>query len=130
MLELALLGIFAALLIVWAASSLVALLVAAPIALVVIVGQYMGLNWWQALIAGVVAWAIGFQLVDAFYRRDFSRKHEQMRLPGDLVGRQIEVEGRLVEILGSAGRKIIVRNPTELKGRRIDPHLVRSKIVP
>lgn len=128
MIELALLIIFVALLIVWAASSLVALALAIPVALIIIYGGALGLNWWQSLLTALVTWGLVYNLVESFYGWHFRRHYDQLQLPADIVGREIEVEGRLVTILGSIGRKVVVRNKKELRSRRIDPNFVRTKI--
>ncbi|KKK50783.1 hypothetical protein LCGC14_3121580, partial [marine sediment metagenome] len=51
-----------------------------------------------------------------------------LNLPIDALGQEIEVEGKLVKIIGSSGHKIVVRKKSELFGRRLDCRLVRTKL--
>ncbi len=110
------------------ASTIVAAVFIIPIVLFIVVGQVFGLNWWQSLLVALVAFGIVSAQVDLYFARHFRRNAEKLNLPIDALGQEIEVEGKLVKIIGSSGRKIVVQHKKELFGRRIDCRLVRTKL--
>ncbi len=112
----------------WIASTIVAAVFIIPIVLFIVVGQVFGLNWWQSLLVALVSFGIVNAYVEAYYARHFRRHAEKLNLPIDALGQEIEVEGKLVKIIGSSGHKIVVRNKYELFGRRLDYRLVRTKL--
>ena len=110
------------------ASTIVAAVFIIPIVLFIVVGQVFGLNWWQSLLVALAAFGIISAQVEMYYARHFRRHAEKLQIPIDALGQEIEVEGRLVKIIGSSGRKIVVQHKKELFGRRIDCRLVRTKL--
>ena len=112
----------------WIASTIVAAVFIIPIVLFIVVGQVFGLNWWQSLLVAGVAFGIVSVEVDSYYERHFRRNAEKLHLPIDALGQEIEVEGKLVKIIGSSGRKIVVKKGNDLFGRRLDCRLVRTKL--
>ena len=112
----------------WIASAIVAAVFLIPIVLFIAVGQVFGLNWWQSLLVAGVAFGIVSVEVEAYYARHFRRNAEKLNLPIDALGQEIEVEGKLVKIIGSSGRKIVVKKGNDFFGRRLDCRLVRTKL--
>ena len=112
----------------WIVSAIFTAIFIVPIVLFIAYGQMFGLNWWQSLLAAFVSFAIFTVFIEKYYAWHFRRHAEKLHLSTDVLGQEIEVEGKLVKIIGSSGRKIVVKNRSELFGRRLDYRFVRTKL--
>ena len=110
------------------ASTFVAVVFAVPVILFIVAGQAFGLNWWQSLIVAGIGYGVVSVQIEQYYNRHFKRHAEEMGLSTEVLGQEIEVEGKLVKIIGSSGRKIVVQNRKDFFARHLDPRFVHNKL--
>ena len=121
--ELIIIFVIVVILAIWIGAALAAFVFLLPIFIL----MAMGLNWWQSLLAAVFILALANGAAEYRYARHFKKHRAEFGLPADFIGRQIEIEGKLVKILGTAGTKVMISNKDSLFGRKIDMHLARTK---
>ena len=127
MIEIALLILAFFVIVFWIGATIAALPFAILIVLVWVIGNALGLAWWQTLLAALLT--VGALMVIVEKKRESRFKNHAHRFglsPGDL-GRQVEIEGKIHTIKGMAGDKILA----EARGafaKKIDPALIVQKL--
>lgn len=104
-----------------------AVIILVPVLVSISLGDMMGLNWWQSLLAAFLTLAVAIVIEERYYAWHFKKHAAELGLPSDFIGWQIEIEGKIATILGSSGKKIMIRKKDAFFARRIDPHLARVK---
>lgn len=127
MLELIILFIFVIVLAFWIGAIIGGIVVLVPVLVIFGIGNWLGLNWWQSLIVAFFALAIVQVLAERYYAWHFRKHATELDLPIELLGRQIEIEGKLATILGTTGQKIVIRRKGDTFATKIDRHLARTK---
>lgn len=112
---------------IWIGATIGGIVILLPALIVVGIGQQLGLNWWQSLLAAVFTVAIAPVMAEYYYARHFKKHAAELNLPIDFIGRQIEIEGKLATILGTTGKKVVIRKKGDIFARKIDHHLARTK---
>ena len=127
MLELIILFIFVIILAVWIGAIIGGIVVLVPVLVIFGIGNWLGFDWWQSLIVAFFALAIIQVLAERYYTWHFRKHAAEPDLPIELIGRQIEIEGKLTTILGTTGKKIVIKRKGDIFARKIDRHLARTK---
>lgn len=117
--------------IVWFAGAVIGgLAFAVPIIVIWLIGNALGLSWWQSLLIAFVIAGLIMQIVEKNRVRRFKQHAHSFGLsPGDL-GRQVEIEGKLHTIKGLAGDKIVVERRLGEWAKKVDPRLIAQKLKP